>query len=99
MNNKAFVAKLLTALLLLCTTEAGAEEREVGSIDFDKYKVRVESSWIISNEFITRLKLSPQDKMNKEGPSLVVFGEDGNTYDWAYILKKHMDWTEGQHEK
>lgn len=50
-------------------------------------------NWIVSKELIKRLKLSPQDHENM-GYSITISGEDGNQYDWCYILKRHMDWVE-----
>ena len=63
----------------------------------DEHKIHFDptENWVISKELITRLKLSPEEKMNKNY-SLIIMGEDGKQYDWAYVLKKHMDWVESK---
>lgn len=66
-------------------------------VDIDPIKYDPKQYWIISNELITRLNLKPDDRLNSNACStIVVEGEDGNTYEWAYILKKHMDWIENK---
>lgn len=52
-------------------------------------------NWVISKELIARLNLSPEDKLNKNC-SIIIMGEDGKQYDWAYVIKKHMDWVEAR---
>jgi len=55
-------------------------------------------NWIISNELIEALALD-HGKQGDVPSSLWVMGEDGNDYDWCYVLKRHMAWVEERLKK
>lgn len=87
--------KIWIALFMLIGGVCMAEDSFIVT---DDHRIHYDpaENWVVSKELIARLGLSSEERLNNSY-SLIIIGEDGKQYDWAYVLKKHMDWTEAHY--